>query len=917
MPKIPLTAADAITLFLYGRRYEFFQPKLQANVSNTLGAGHFEGTPANPTRVQKHQIVLHCTAGLGGAESNVHWWNSQGVRVQWASAHYVLEKHGVTAPLARPALQPGAHRNDANLADAVQLALEDAITFHAGAVNWHSIGIEQVNEANLPRLQAVPPPTDQNSFIQVQNAGLRRGQARNFAAYEDEQYATVIMLLRHLCIAHRIPRRFLGETLADALGQYMHARDTPLPLPGAVLAPDTPAAIRGRTVEVRHFRGILHHNQVHRSKSCPGVEHRNRIFRGIIDQFWLPVSVAGQGERNYYSGPFKKPAGDQTSSLFHFARRGTHFVGTTYRDADAAKLYDTSHFFDLNQVEAYFAATESAEGGTYPIGRNKVWHGGVHFHPPADYPAVFASASGTIVAARLTSNPLTEAEPGFGSQRFVLVQHVVSFAQQPDTSGTPPPVGHLGADRTRTDYTQGQYVYTLYMHLAPFADLAKENDQNPPWFNLWRRANPGVQLVYENAGSGLCANDQRGQVFCPDIPVNAGDVLGLAGGFAGKPRVLHFEVFTGQHTQFGGHIGRWGVTPWEATGPGTGGVEDRDTNIQAGPELIRRLLPGTPLTPRNLRDLKTLHMSEWAVEDESQLVQVIPNAAERSRQFIHRRRFSWVADAISASRSHANANHLAGGDLTAREFFGGADALFWHYHPIVFMRHANRLVQQESAEIIEQSHAASARINCLLDDDGFLKRFVEFSAATNDYQPIGANGSAVTPFDVNIPAGHNRRQYVAYQCTLLDISCHGNGAHLPNQSPPQETCFALSLLDVIEEIRAHFNADVRVLVSYLCPAHVGRTNGCVMNDAAHVAEHARGLAVDLAPANPTVANCQSLVESAEFVRGRFNEDANEGAGNPGFSDYPAGISQMVVEHLAMPTTPSGATLFRVHIALRG
>jgi murein DD-endopeptidase MepM/ murein hydrolase activator NlpD len=129
-----------------------------------------------------------------------------------------------------------------------------------------------------------------------------------------------------------------------------------------------------------------------------------------------------------------------------------------FHDCNIDSLQETKSYFDLDEVEWYFTQTENATlGGSFPIGTNKIWHGGVHFKPPDSNRKVYAAASGTIVAARLGSDAGIENDPEYGSQRFVLVRHCVYWKEQTDPAG-----------EQRIDYSvDPTYFFTLYMHLAP------------------------------------------------------------------------------------------------------------------------------------------------------------------------------------------------------------------------------------------------------------------------------------------------------------------------------------------------------------------------------------------------------------------------------------------------------------------
>ena len=239
------------------------------------------------------------------------------------------------------------------------------------------------------------------------------------------------------------------------------------------------------------FRGILSHMNCHNTKECGGpAMHCNRLFRGIIDEWWLPIQIDGT-ERGYYMGPFD-PQPD-TPSFFRWSS-GT-LQAHLFHDCDMDALQETKSYFDLNQAPWYFTQTENPQlGGLFPIGTNRVWHAGVHFKPPDSNAKVYAATSGTIVAARLGSNAAIENDPEYGSQRFLLIRHCV-YWQQED--------GAAGAQQINYKIDPSHF-FTLYMHLTPVANIGGVDNNNPPWFNYWRRRNPdaGASAVFSPGGAG-------------------------------------------------------------------------------------------------------------------------------------------------------------------------------------------------------------------------------------------------------------------------------------------------------------------------------------------------------------------------------------------------------------------------------
>ncbi|MSQ81476.1 MAG: hypothetical protein EXR77_00965 [Myxococcales bacterium] len=114
-------------------------------------------------------------------------------------------------------------------------------------------------------------------------------------------------------------------------------------------------------------------------------------------------------------------------------------IDTVYAESEVRKL-----------AEAYFRNIEDpndgAIGGTFPIGSNGQWHGGIHLHLPAGSP-VMAMFAGRVVAAK--SSMPGEPEPAFGSNNFVVLKHEIAVDD--------------------TDPASRKFrFWSLYMHLLPF-----------------------------------------------------------------------------------------------------------------------------------------------------------------------------------------------------------------------------------------------------------------------------------------------------------------------------------------------------------------------------------------------------------------------------------------------------------------
>ena len=127
-------------------------------------------------------------------------------------------------------------------------------------------------------------------------------------------------------------------------------------------------------------------------------------------------------------------------------------------------------------VERAYQIIETGAGGYFPVGAEKVWHGGVHL-PTPQRPGAFVHAPlpGRVVASRLdaTSGRRNNA---YGSSRFVLLSH------DADTL--------LGRHVPDVDAPfAGQRLFSLLMHVGPPA-LAPGEDIDADYKLAWLRETP-------------------------------------------------------------------------------------------------------------------------------------------------------------------------------------------------------------------------------------------------------------------------------------------------------------------------------------------------------------------------------------------------------------------------------------------
>ena len=917
------TVANRHRIWIFGQSYDFHivtTDRLQPS-GYPLGAADYRTTGGAgstvPEQRQKRQVVLHCTAGNSSGEGTIGWWNNPASGV--SSAHFVVERTSV-AQVPRPPAGGGApaDNQDTGLVDVVLVMKEDTVTYHAGVVNACSIGIEHANvgwgwyatnttnEPSLagkhspvntcpspinigtvaaPRLRCnCARPQDENRYIHLATAFAGH---RDYQAYEEEQYMVMILLLRHLCIAHRIPRQFLGSNRQEDLRHWFHHGSA--------------AQRRANKAAIYHFRGIFGHRNVHESKPCPAIIHKNRLYRGIIDEWWMPVELNGQ-IRNYYSGPFSPPtwaAGSATGNAYFRYTSAGRIEGTTYRNANLDALLEARSYFNLDHVTRYYSRVETRNGGIFPIGVNRSWHGGVHLPVRASNPCVYAAASGTIVAARVSSNSTTDGHARFGSQCFVLIRHAVYVQTEVDPNGT-------GPNDRRINYGADPiYVFTLYMHLRAAQEGAATTEAlNPPWFNIWRRDNPIPSVGMDG---------EKGVVFAPNIKVSVGDIIGFvdANSYRGQ-RMIHFEVLTHRNTELT-------MEPWNNARKR--GVDTNSDMICDAATLnsfvtdvygdgIDRIdiLRAAP----QLRDAKALHKSEWSVTSESQIESLIPHRDRRRVLWPHISRFSWVAEAIAANP-----------DL--RTQLGDANGIFWHYHPVRFMQFVNQLILGENRETPESEYHDT---NVEISEDYFFVRFIRWNAGTNSYDTIGADNAEIRANDLSSVRSTIPSPY-RFRFTRENIACNQPGAHNPPQSPPQTTRFSVALLEILQRIRHHYNRGINITLSYVCSAHTGDNSICVMNSADAMRKHSQGVAVDFRPDRLNNMNCRNLWNSVVAIVDAFNRlmgpayipgtptQANLPRGYSSFryQTHPATVQTKLTATPQQNLTAAEANAFRIHLEL--
>ncbi|CAN7412985.1 hypothetical protein LJR232_002502 [Aquipseudomonas alcaligenes] len=154
---------------------------------------------------------------------------------------------------------------------------------------------------------------------------------------------------------------------------------------------------------------------------------------------------------------------------------------------DLPAVKNWSHpFGDTSSVFLQLATLAKAQSGYFPLGRNGLWHGGVHFDSgtagtagPQGQSFVRCLADGEVIAYRIPEQtPKTTFFPAPGvtmkapfATGFVLVRHRLEAPKIEGIADAPPSL----------------IFYSLYMHLADWASYLADPDKPRPAF--WPESN--------------------------------------------------------------------------------------------------------------------------------------------------------------------------------------------------------------------------------------------------------------------------------------------------------------------------------------------------------------------------------------------------------------------------------------------
>ncbi len=521
--------------------------------------------------------------------------------------------------------------------------------------------------------------------------------------YTEEQMDSLIGLLKALCEQHNIPKKFVKDPDSGEENPWIATND--IVKKSTNVSADT-AEQKQLKERVMSFRGIIGHINVQRGKWDPGAAcDYYRIKRGISDEWWYPINL------------------DATDRPIH------HWLPDI--QADYVKM---PRYGDLDVLEKYYTLTEDSNGGYFPLGKNKLWHGGIHL-PHEVSRKVYAAANGTIVAAQVSKLH----DEDLIDVCFVLIKHDVH-------------IKNTQADVDRIDYDDATNlvtadVYSLYMHLTPSEIRYNEEETE---FNLELVENPPFNeypkwlyfFMLDNPDS--VTDIQEGTIIYPNQKVVLSDHIGNTGRYYNgnvtadnNPevgRTLHFEVFSPIATPDDlAQPNNW-HTPDAANQENQ--VEDTDHSFANSLDTINQFLQDTNKDGIDAIDIKNAissmrnvalkRKSEWSLASKNDMATQL--SIEGSREDIDTilTQEKWDKD-IRPLQFYQDLSQ------EVRNEIFGEDTLVWHYHPWAFMEWINRRIEKHETEMetIDKSRDGN-RASTITVDGEYVTGFVNAVTANTN-----------------------------------------------------------------------------------------------------------------------------------------------------------------------------------------
>lgn len=627
-----------------------------------------------------------------------------------------------------------------------------------------------------------------------------RGNYPLDVVFTEEQYQTLVLWAKSMCEMHRIPKSFLIDPTTGNEQPWLDVTDL-------IRLGQPQSVIDENKQRIKAFQGMIGHNNIQRNRMDPGASlDYYRIKRGVADNWWYPVNL------------------DDNARVMDYL--------DTAHVADYMAL---SEYRDAAQRNAYFAACEGDVGGYFPIGANRLWHGGVHFPSGANSRQIYAMANGRVVAARIDNGSVNTSQVCLAfrySRCFVLIKHQVHVRQSANANDEI----DYGDNSTET-------IYSLYMHTAPLnvqlnddGTFTENYTSYPAWFNHH-------MIDYATANNGASDPAPRsGEIFYPNQPVCLGDWLGTTGnyviGFDGaSPNygpTLHLEVFTTAD------VSTFGNSPWSDAAHR---VDDTTEDLVCDLSVLNAWLADTgnpgidALDIRNaltnMRQIAVKHRSEWSIENREQLSNQI--VVGQPAQPVD------TADVVSQYQFETNIQPLC---FHTQMVAAGADANIvgpylnnphvWHIHPLEFMRWMNERVDRHESILRAQDKTRPQTHSTLVMTGEYATGFV-------NPVPSAAPGAGYPESIWN----ENRYEIrVNWLCDQTDLAA----------APQQTTRFHRRLLDALDMINDRPHGFSLLLGYVSTAAHA---------NSAFAAQHAAGNACDGRPgAGTSAADWYSFYRSA-------------------------------------------------------
>lgn len=633
-------------------------------------------------------------------------------------------------------------------------------------------------------------------FVKVANFDDARNDSRaSFPLdilFTEEQYATAVLWAKAMCEMHRIPKALLRDPTSGREHPWIDVTD--------LIEEGTPREDENKE-RTRAFPGIIGHTNIQRNRLDPGASlDYYRIKRGISDSWWYPINRDDAERPLGYINP-----------------------------PNVAAYMRMLEYRDLGEIDDYFRLCEAGMG-LYPLGRNRLWHGGIHLASGTSARPVYCMANGKIIAARISNGTLNTSTGTVVlpySRCFVLVRHEVHTQDHATNAG-------------EIDYGHGSTttIYSLYMHLRESTvtrndedEFAVDYDALPVWLNHYMIDHP-TDTAPEN-----------GQIFYPDQRVTLSDHLGHTGPYitrfdGARPvyePMVHIEVFTlAEVSQYAG-------SPWDQA---ANRVEDLTADVVADLDDLDIWLqdqgqPGIDevdvqdATP-DMRQVAVRSRSEWSLDNRNQLSHqiVVGSPPERvdttdvvpERQWeVHIRPLCFHTDMQATADAAVIGPYLN-------------DPVVWHLHPFEFMRWMNARVDAHETAMRSQDKRRSV-ISRVRVEAGYVIEFVNPVPST---APAGGYGEVTwgeNLYEVRLDA----------LCDPVDLTA----------GPQSTTRFHLRLLDALDLIndRPH---GLDILLTYVSDQTHANSHRAV--------RHALGHAADLRPGSGvTAADWYGFIVAVDFA----------------------------------------------------